>query len=523
MVDQLTPHEETLVDVLRVGARGRMDKVAISALDRTMTYGSLISEAVGLAALLRDLGGTAGVRIAYLGSDATHFVTTLFAAAINGAVLVPVNWRFSRAEVERLVADAAVGMILVDEDLTKLVDGLAQKLDSDIQIVPMALVKNVSCEQVGIEQLTTSARPADAAWLIYTSGTTGRPKGAVLTHANTMQSIDGVAEAWEITESSVVYVPYPTFHLTGIGWVLKTLRSGGTVVQRSRFDIDDLLDSVGRDGVTNTLLIPTVLSIVLNSPRATPERLASLRSVVYGVEPMTDALLERAAELMPNCRFIHVYGMTESCGQATFLSWEERLASPERARSCGRAYPWIEMRIVDPETLVELPAGVAGEVWLRGPNVMPGYFANEAATLAAITSDGWLRTGDGGLVDDEGYLVLTARLNDMIISGGENIYPAEVENTLIRHDAVREVGVVGVSDEGWGERVCAFVVCHPGRDLSAEELIAFAREDLAHYKCPSMVIFVDELPKTPSGKLQRARLRADAASYRDSLSSSGVG
>ncbi|MBS4754552.1 AMP-binding protein [Nocardioides sp. zg-ZUI104] len=508
---------ETLIDVLRVGAHGRMDKVAISSLDRTMTYWDLIRESADLALALRDLGSSRGTRIAYLGRDSTHFVSTLFAAAINASVLIPVNWRFSRAEVHHLVADARADFLLVDDELADLVEGI-----EGTSIISMERVKEAVRTGAEPARFSTSAEPEDPAWLIYTSGTTGRPKGVVLTHANSMVTIDGVAAAWEISDSSVVYVPYPTFHLTGIGWVLKTLRAGGTVVQRSRFDLDDLLDSLENHGVTNTLLIPTVLGTLIYSPRATPERLASLRSVVYGVEPMTDALLERARELMPECRFIHVYGMTESCGQATFMSWEERLASPERFRSCGRAYPWVEMKIVDPDSLADLPAGATGEVWLRGPNVMPGYFDNDEATASAITPDGWLRTGDGGHVDDEGYLVLTARLNDMIISGGENIYPAEVENVLVRHAAVREVGVVGAADPTWGERVCAFVVRRDAVEVTEAELISYAREHLAHYKCPSSVYFLGELPKTPSGKLQRSRLRADASAQQGSLSPSGV-
>ena len=508
---------ETLVDILRVGSHGRMDKVAITSLDRTMSYAELIQEAADLAATLRDLGGASGARIGYLGRDSTHFVTTLFASAINGAVLVPVNWRFSKEEVEQLVADAAPSLLLVDEDLFGLVADVG-----DVEVMAIERLQESIVRSHGAAELSTYARSADTAWLIYTSGTTGRPKGVMLTHANTMETIDRVAAAWEIEESSVVYVPYPTFHLTGIGWVLKTLRAGGTVVQRSRFDLDDLLEALEVHGVTNTLLIPTVLATLINAPGVTPARLSSLRSVVYGVEPMIDAVLERATDLMPDCRFIHVYGMTESCGQGTYLPWEEQLAEPGRLRSCGRAYPWVEMRVVDPETGGDCRAGDTGEVWLRGPNIMAGYFGNEEVTAAALTPDGWLRTGDGGFLDTDGYLVLTARLNDMIISGGENIYPAEVENVLMRHEAVREVGVVGAADDTWGERVCAFVVRHPSAVATAEDLIAYTRQHLAHFKCPSTVLFVDELPKTPTGKLQRMRLRTDAISHRGLLSPARV-
>lgn len=504
----------TLIDVLRVGGLNRRDKPAVIALDRTVTYGELSDDAERLAAMLVARGVAPGDRVGYLGRGSTDFVSVLFAAALAGCVLVPFNWRLSASEIAELLEDAAPSLLLADQELRHLLpEGLALDIVETQTLAP----EEWSGPAVDGAITVSRAEPNDPAWLIYTSGTTGKPKGVMLTHANTMVSVDSVAAAWEITEDSVVYVPYPAFHLTGIGWVLKTLRVGGTVIQRPKVDVSDLLDALDRYGVTNTLLIPTVLSTLVHFPGVTPERLASLRSVVYGVAPITDGLLARAIELMPNCRFIHVYGMTESCGQATVLPWAERRTSEQRALSCGRPYPWVELRIVDPDTGTDKPAGEPGEVWLRGPNVMAGYFGKPEATAAAITSDGWLRTGDGGYTDEEGYLVLTDRLNDMIISGGENIYPAEVENVLARHPAVREVAVVGVPDQHWGERVRAYVV--PADDCTADaaELIAFTRERLAHYKCPTSVVFSEKLPKNSTGKVQRGRLRASPPEHSQAM------
>ncbi len=504
MVGDATSCRETLIDVLRVGGSGRGDKPAIRALDRTLTYDELANEAARMATMLATLGVTPGDRVAYLGRSSTHFVSMLFASALSGSVLVPLNWRLSAAEIADLLDDAAPTLLVADGGLIHL---LPTHLSFDV--VEMKQFDPTTYDEDVLEGHVNAAavEPDDPAWLIYTSGTTGKPKGVVLAHANTMATIDGVAAAWEITEDSVVYVPYPAFHLTGIGWVLKTLRVGGTVIQRPAVDVADLLDALDRYGVTNTLLIPTVLSTLVNFPGVTSERLASLRSVVYGVAPITEALLARATRLMPHCRFIHVYGMTESCGQATVLPWAERQATEQSALSCGRSYPWVELRVVDPVAGMDRAEGEPGEVWLRGPNVMAGYFGKPEATAAAITTDGWLKTGDGGYLDREGYLVLTDRIKDMIISGGENIYPAEVENVLARHPAVREVTVVGVPDEYWGERVRAFVVLFDGSTPDENEIISFARGQLAHYKCPSSVIFMDALPKNSTGKVLRSRLR----------------
>jgi long-chain acyl-CoA synthetase len=275
-----------------------------------------------------------------------------------------------------------------------------------------------------------------------------------------------------------------------------------------------VLDILEHQRVTNAVLVPTMLRMLAAVPGAAARDFSALRSIAYGAAPITTPVLKASLQTF-RCALFGLYGLTESTGSVIVLEPEDH-DREELLRSAGRPYPWVELRVVDPESGGALPRGSVGEVWLRGPNVTPGYFNRPAETAAALTRDGWLRTGDGGYVNAEGYLFLTDRIKDMIVTGGENVYPVEVEEVLAQHPGVADVAVIGVRDAHWGEAVKALVVVRPGTRVAPEELIAFARERLAGYKLPRSVDFVGELPRTPSGKVLKRELRERYASPSES-------
>jgi long-chain acyl-CoA synthetase len=344
---------------------------------------------------------------------------------------------------------------------------------------------------------------------MYTSGTTGLPKGVLTTHRNLAAAYLS-AELWSFDARSISLTPLPMFHIGGIGWAYLGLVNGATTILVREFDAAEVVDLLEYERVTNAVFVPTILQMLAAVPGAAQRDYSSLRSIAYGASPITTPVL-RAALRTFRCPLFGVYGLTETTGGVVQLRPEDHDAEGERQhllRSAGRPLPWVEMRIVDPAGRGDCATGEVGEVWLRAPNVMAGYYNRPAETAAALMPDGWLRTGDGGYRDEDGYLFLTDRIKDMIVSGGENIYPVEVEEVLAQHPGVTDVAVIGVLDERWGETVMALVVLAPDAMVGGDELVAFARERLARYKLPRSVKFVAELPRSPAGKVLKRELRA---------------
>jgi long-chain acyl-CoA synthetase len=287
---------------------------------------------------------------------------------------------------------------------------------------------------------------------------------------------------------------------------MMAMANGGHTILHREVDPPAILRDIARHGVTHALFVPAVLNLLLATPGVEETDVSTLTTIVYGASPISDEVLVRALDTF-RCDFIQAYGLTETTGAVTILSAEDHDPSdPDLLRSCGRPMPGAELRIVDAETGADLPDGAVGEVWIRSPQVMLGYFGRPEETAAAKTPDGWLRTGDAGFLRD-GYLYLHDRVKDMIVSGGENVYPTEVENVLMAHPAVADVAVIGVPHDRWGETVKAVVVADPGVEVLGADLIAFARAELAHYKCPTSVDFVESLPRNPSGKVLKRELR----------------
>ena len=350
----------------------------------------------------------------------------------------------------------------------------------------------------------------DVALQLYTSGTTGMPKGAMLTHDNLWRMHTAIVDEWRLDASSVSLCALPLFHIAGLIQVVAPMIAGCPTILHREFRPAAFLDALGRHRVTHTALVPAMLQSVLAAPELRDADTSSLRVMAYGAAPISEDVLARAVSAF-GCDFFGVYGLTEITGPAVLLRpGDHRLDGPHRGRlrSAGTPLGGIEVRIVDPGTGRDAAVGEVGEVWLRGPTVMAGYWNRPKETAAVITTDGWLRSGDAGYLDEDGYLYIHDRIKDMIVTGGENVYPAEVENALMSHAGVADAAVIGVPDERWGEAVKAVVVRAPGSHVTDVELIEACRQRLARFKCPTSVVFVDALPRNPSGKVLKREVRA---------------
>jgi len=499
-----------LADLIRVKSLRNGDKCAIRAESDEVSYGQLHERSNRLAHLLTSHGVGLNDRVAFLSRNRIEFFDILFGAAKIGAATVPVNWRLAESEVSGVLSDARPSLLFLDRELERLVERQAL-VDAGVEVIELP-ESNAEWQEMlagfAVDDPMIDV-PTDAVmYQLYTSGTTGKPKGVMLTHDNLFCMAEQLADAWHFEDECVVYNPYPVFHGAGILWVLMPLLRNGETIFRRGFDEVDLLESIERYQVNITLMVPAVLNMVLNHERAQTADLSSLQHVIYGVAPISQAVLEKAIERLPNCAFHHAYGSTESAGTITTMQWDDHRPGTERMRSCGRPFDWLEMRIVDTESRVSLGTREVGEVAVRGRIVMKGYFDNPEETARVVDADGWLYTGDAGFVDEDGFLYLTDRIKDMIISGGENIYPAEVENVIFAMPEVQEVAVIGVPEEVWGEQVLAVVVPHRDATVDERAVIAYCREHLAHYKCPRKVVVRHEpLPLNPTGKVLRRVLR----------------
>ncbi len=492
-----------VADVIRRHASERPQAVALRHGARELSYAELDERSNRLAQALLAQGVGAGTRVAYLDRSSPEVVELLFAASKVGAVLVPLNWRLAVPELAAVLADSEAPVLIAGPAFREVAE----------HVRPPALIVVGEEYERWIEAHEPRdpggrGEAADVIVQMYTSGTTGVPKGVLTTHGNLAVTAQ-TSLRWAFDERSVSLTPLPMFHIGGIGWAYCGLWHGATTVLVSDFDAAKVLDVIEHQRVTNAVLVPTMLQLLTAVPGAAERDYSALRSIAYGAAPITTPVLKASLRTF-GCALFGLYGLTETTGGVIALEPEDHDPGGPREhllRSAGRPYPWVELKIVDPVSAEALPPRSVGEVWLRGPNVTPGYFNRPAETAAALAPDGWLRTGDGGYVDEEGYLFLTDRIKDMIVSGGENVYPVEVEEALAQHADVADVAVIGVPDGHWGEAVKALVVPRPGAQPAAEDLIAFARERLAGYKLPRSVEFVDEFPRTPSGKVLKRELR----------------
>jgi long-chain acyl-CoA synthetase len=504
----------SLAGQVREHARARPDKTALVCGDRALSFAELDRRSNRVAQALMAEGIEPGDRVGFLEMNGIEFFEVLYGGGKAGAVNVAVNWRLAPPEIEFIVNDSGARVLFVGREFLPLIEGIEANLGTVRKIV--AIGEHPSYEgyeawlaRHGDEDPMLPSSPEDVCLQLYTSGTTGLPKGAMLTNANLGTLVPAVGPEIEFDASSVSLVCLPLFHIGGSGWaLLGALNVGGTTIVTRAAAPDLLLEELEHRHVTHALFVPALMNFLNQVPGAADRDWSSLRHIVYGASPITENVL-RASMAIFRCNFWQVYGLTETTGAVVALPPEDHDPDGPRAhllRSAGRPYPWVRVRIVDPVSLEDVPAGSVGEVWILSAQNMSGYWHRDRDSAAAF-EDGWFRSGDAGYMDEEGYIFLTDRIKDMIVSGGENIYPIEVENVIADHPDVADVGVIGVPDDRWGETVKAVVVPRPGTAPTAEDIVAFARTRLGGFKCPTSVDFVELLPRTPSGKILKRELR----------------
>jgi long-chain acyl-CoA synthetase len=497
-----------VADVVRHWAARRPDAVALRHGERVLTYRELHARSSRLAQALLAAGAGPGTRVAHLDRTGPEVVELLFAASKVGAVLVPLNWRLAAPELEAIVADAGAPLLVAGPAFAETAAGIAAGSRPSLRVVGTGAEYEAWLAEHPATDPGARGAAGDTIVQMYTSGTTGVPKGVLTTHRNLAAAAE-TSPRWAFDAGSVSLTPLPMFHIGGIGWAFVGLWNGAETILVGDFDPPAVLDLLEHRGVTNAVFVPTMLQLLCAVPGADARDYRALRSIAYGASPITTPALKRALRTF-GCDLFGIYGLTETTGAAVQLDAADHDPDGPREhllRSAGRPYPWFELRVVDPADGTDCAPRAVGEVWLRAPNVMAGYFNRPDETAAALTPDGWLRTGDGGFRDEDGYLFLIDRIKDMIVSGGENVYPVEVEEALAQHPDVDQVAVIGVPDERWGETVKALIVPAPGAAPDPDALVAFLRERLAAYKLPRIVELVGDLPRTPSGKVLKRELR----------------
>ncbi|HEX2316724.1 MAG TPA: long-chain fatty acid--CoA ligase [Thermomonospora sp.] len=477
-------------------ARKTPGRVAVVHDTTRLTYAELHRRVCALANGLRDLGVRPGDRVAYLGPNHPAFLETFFAAGMLGAVFVPLNMRLAAPELAYCLDDSGAGVLVHAPEH----DAVAAEAAGARRRLPLTGYEDLIAASPA-EPIDEPVGLDDPCLIMYTSGTTGRPKGAVLTHGNiTWNSVNVLIDV-DLAADEVMLVVAPLFHTAGLNMTcLPTLLKGGTVILMSAFDPAAVLETIEAHRVTYMFGVPVMFDAMAACPAWPSADLSSLRGLNCGGAPVPPATIRVYQER--GLAFSQGYGMTEAAPGVLYLAKED---SARKAGTAGVPHFFTDVRVVDPD-LRDVGPGEKGEILVSGPNVMRGYWGRPGETARAMTS-GWFRSGDVATVDEDGFVAVVDRVKDMIISGGENIYPAEVEAALLEHPGVAECAVIGVPDERWGEVGRAVVVPAPGARPDEADLLTFLGARLAKYKIPKYVVFAEDLPRNPTGKILKNRLR----------------
>jgi fatty-acyl-CoA synthase len=496
---------DNILEILRRHARGRGAAPAYWTPARTWSFAQLDEASSRIAQGLRSLGIAAGDRVACLTKLTADCVALVIGANKIGAVCMPVNWRLAPPEVEYIVNNGNAKLMMADA----MFAASAGRIRTFTTEKFHEWYGRFEAKDPGFKPA-----PDDTALQLYSSGTTGLPKGVELTHRNlAVAMVDAVPQAIGYHGApDVMLNALPTYHIAGVGVALLTASKGGMSVLFPDFDPAKVVAAIAEHRITHSFLVPAMIQFMLQVPGAAKADYSSLKGISYGASPISEKVLIDAMRTF-KCRFMQVYGLTETTGAITCLPPEDHDPEgpkKELLRSAGKPIDGVELRVVDASGR-DCAEGEVGEVWIRTAQNMKGYWANAKATGDAFVERkpdglGWFRSGDAGYLRG-GYLFLHDRIKDMIVSGGENIYPAEVENALMQHPAVADGAVIGVPDEKWGEAVKACVVLKPGATASEADIVRFMRDRIAHYKCPSSVDFLDAIPRNPTGKILKRVLR----------------
>ena len=498
------------------------DRECVVVGGKRWTYAQINERVSRLANALTKLGVKKGDRIGMLQVNCSEFVEGYFAAAKLDAIFVPLNFRAKADELSYMISNADAKVLFVGERYLGMVNSMLPQLACVEHCVSL---EGDGGDNLRYEDLVRSS-PADdllieigdddITILMFTAGTTGRPKGVPLRHSGFVSYVlENVGPADpEIEERNLLTVPL--YHVAGIQAMLAGIYGGRTLVMMKQFEVKEWLNAVEKERATRAMLVPTMLKWVIDDPDFKRYDLKSLQVITYGAAPMPFEVIKKAIQEMPWVRFINAFGQTETASTITTLGPEDHVLEGDEkeiekklkrlASSIGKPLPDVEVRVID-EKGNPVPPLQVGEILAKGPRIMTGYWKDEEKTAKAITKDGWLRTGDMGWIDEEGYVYLAGRGDDMIIRGGENISPEEVENVLGSHPKIEEVAVIGVPDPEWGQEPRAVVVFKKGKKASEEEIMEFCRSRLSSYKRPRSVVFVDSLPRNALGKVLKKELR----------------
>jgi len=494
-------------------AQQRPLALATACAGRRRNWRQFAERVARYAGVLRSLGLDAGDRVGIIALNSDYYLETFYAVPWAGGIIVPINTRWSQPEIAYALADAGVRILVVDEHHAEL--GRVLSAETDIELALLGAADTAGA--VALEALIDEAVPVgeagrggdDVSGIFYTGGTTGRSKGVMLTHVNHVTNSLQLAAMMRAPEELSYLHAAPMFHIADALCVYMVTTLGGAHHVIPRFEPAACAAALQEHRVTDILLVPTMIQMLLDHLAQQRYDLSSLARLYYGASPIPEATLLRLFDALPDCAPIQLYGQTEAAPMITVLEGKYHVKEGPcagRLRAAGRAIPCVELKIVDAND-DEVPRGTVGEIVARGPNIMPGYWRMPEQSAQTLRG-GWLHTGDAAYMDDEGFIYISDRLKDMIISGGENVYSAEVENVLYQHPSVAQCAVIGVPDPRWGERVHAIVVPKPGAARDAEAIIAHCRALIADFKCPRSVDFRDEpLPLSGAGKVLKTELR----------------
>jgi acyl-CoA synthetase (AMP-forming)/AMP-acid ligase II len=509
-------------DYLKFHAREQPDAVCMILDQRELSYGQVQAKSRQLANALIEAGLEQGDRFGVLARNSMETVIAYLAGSNAGLVPVPLNWRLAPPEWQYILNDANVKLLIAEEEFCAGIEsvrsrlpGILEYLSAGTPVPPGWQALEDFCLGHSEEDPDIQIDEQDVFYQMYTSGTTGKPKGAMLTHysvtSNAMQTMPYLGQVMGPGKKALLVMPM--FHAGAASFVIGSIASGTTMVIHREFTPDRLADALSHGHINVANLVPAMIQAMLvHVPDLGGRDYSKLEVIIYGASSISEETLRRAMEIF-SCDFYQGFGQTESSACITFLSAQDHRRAlenkPELLRSAGRALIGTSVRIVDSEDR-ELPRGEAGEIIMRGPQMMKSYW-NMPQASAETLKHGWLHTGDVGVMDDEGYVYVQDRIKDMIVTGGENVYPREVENVLFGHPSIADVAVIGLPDEEYGEAVTAVVVLRQGVALDTDEMIVFCRGKLGGFKIPRQIRIVNELPRNPSGKVLKKDLREECS------------
>jgi acyl-CoA synthetase (AMP-forming)/AMP-acid ligase II len=508
----LHPEIQSFAETVRVHARVRPNAVAMWFEGRETTYAELDRLSSQCANALIAAGIKPGERVGVLAKGSDDFFILWLGCAKARACLAPVNWRLAPPEIAFVLKDAGVRLMATGAEYADTVEGLrgdCPAIETFLQVEPGHPAWPSLRDWIADASAADPSLPADLqddVIQLYTSGTTGLPKGVQLTEKNYMAVFRSADADWGRFEpESAVLVAMPLFHVAGANLGALSFLHGAKAIVLREPDPNAIFRAIEQHRIRHAFIVPALINMLLQHPEIDTADLSSLAHIYYGASPISEEVLTRAQKRF-GCKFTQLYGLTETIGGGTNLPPEAHDPAKGKLRACGRASAGYEVRVrIDGR---DAAPGEVGEIEIRSDGVMKGYWNRPDATAEAIDAEGWFKTGDAGYVDEDGYFFIHDRVKDMIVSGGENIYPAEVENALFSHPDVADAAVIGVPDDKWGEAVKAVIVPRPGRHPDAAEIIAHCRPLIAGYKIPKSVDFADVLPRNPSGKVLRRELRA---------------